>query len=114
MNTHNPEWEVTVQDVKQLLDSDQPHLLLDVRQPEEHATCRIESAHLQPLPDLPNNLEAIKELANGRPIIVMCHHGGRSLQAAALLREAGYADIKSMAGGIDAWSLIIDQTVPRY
>ena len=48
------------------------------------------------------------------PIVVMCHHGVRSLQVVAFLREAGFLDARSLAGGIDRWSLEIDGTVPRY
>jgi adenylyltransferase/sulfurtransferase len=49
-----------------------------------------------------------------RPLVVHCHHGGRSLRVANWLREQGFSQAQSMAGGIDQWSLEIDPTVPRY
>ncbi len=107
-------WEVSVLETKAMLDRGEDFLFLDVRQPEEHAICRIEGAKLVPLGELPNRIEEIRSQANGRPIVIHCHHGGRSLSAAAMLREAAMADAKSMAGGIDAWSLQVDHAVPRY
>jgi rhodanese-related sulfurtransferase len=58
----------------------------------------------------------VEELAahKDKPIIVHCHHGGRSLRVAKWLREQGFIQAQSMAGGIDAWSLQIDPDVPRY
>jgi len=110
----NPSWEVSVSDVKAMLDSGANLLLLDVRQPEEHAIGRIDGAHLLPLPDLPNRIDEIRELAGNRQIVTLCHHGGRSLNAAAILRQGGLMQSKSMAGGIDAWSVEIDPRIARY
>ena len=87
-----------------------PHYLLDVRQPEEFATARIEGSVLIPLNELPARLA---ELPHGTPIVVMCHHGMRSAHAVHHLREAGY-DAINLAGGIDAWSRDIDQDIPTY
>lgn len=105
--------EVTVHDVKRLMDGGADFLLLDVRRPEEHATARIEGAKLVPLSDLPRALAELEQYA-GRPIVAHCHHGVRSLQAAAWLRAQGLQNAQSMAGGIDEWSLKIDPRVPRY
>lgn len=105
--------EVTVHDVKRLIDSGAEFLLLDVRRPEEHATARIPGAKLVPLSDLPRALPDLQEFA-GRPVIAHCHHGVRSLQAAAWLRSQGIENAQSMAGGIDQWSLKIDPSVARY
>jgi rhodanese-related sulfurtransferase len=87
-----------------------PHLLLDVRQPEEYATARIEGAVLIPLDELPGRLA---ELPKGVPVVVMCHHGMRSAHAVHHLREAG-VDALNLAGGIDAWSREVDSFVPVY
>lgn len=114
MSRINPDWEVSVTDVKGMLDRSDDFFLLDVRQPEEHAICNISGAHLLPLPDLPNRLDEVRDLADGRPIVAHCHHGGRSLNAAAILRQAGIMQVKSMAGGIDAWSVQIDPLIARY
>jgi len=87
-----------------------PHVLLDVRQPEEHETARIEGAVLIPLPELPGRLA---ELPKDLPLVVLCHHGMRSAHAVHHLREAGF-DAINLSGGIDAWSRDIDNDVPLY
>jgi adenylyltransferase/sulfurtransferase len=89
------------------------YLLLDVREPDEHAKARLEGARLVPLGELPARVE---ELAGWRerPVVVHCHKGGRSAKACRLLRDAGFLDVANLAGGIEAWSLSVDPTVPRY
>ena len=110
----DPNWEVSVSDVDAMRKRGDAFLLLDVRQPEEFAICKIDGAQLIPLHDLESRVDDVKRLAAGKPVVTQCHHGGRSLSAAAILRKAGLADVKSMAGGIDQWSLQIDAKVPRY
>jgi adenylyltransferase/sulfurtransferase len=89
------------------------YLLLDVREPDEHAKARLEGARLVPLGELPARVE---ELAGWRerPVVVHCHKGGRSAKACRLLNDAGFRDVANLAGGIEAWSLSVDPTVPRY
>ena len=101
---------ITVKDLKALRDAKKPHLLLDVREPDEHEICRIEGATLIPLNQLPGR---VPELPRDATIIVHCHHGGRSAQAAAFLISKGYV-AKNLSGGIHAWSEQIDPQVPRY
>lgn len=108
-----PPMEVSVQDVKRMMDAGEEFLLLDVRQPKEHATARIAGAQLVPLSELPQRVEELRTHA-GRTIITHCHKGMRSLQAAGWLRGQGFEDVRSMAGGIEAWSQQIDPTVPKY
>lgn len=105
--------EVDVLAVKQLRDSGQDFLLLDVRNPDEHATARIEGATLIPMGELQGRLA---ELAphKDRHIVVHCHHGGRSLKVTNFLRQQGFTQVQNMAGGIDAWSQQVDPAVPRY
>lgn len=88
-------------------------LLLDCRQPEEYATAKIEGALLIPMSELPQRLSELEQHRERR-VIVHCHHGGRSLRVANWLREQGFAQAQSMAGGIDEWSREIDPSVPRY
>lgn len=115
MNRHlDPQWEVSVDDLKSRMDAGENILLIDVRQPEEFEVCRITGAHHIPLPRLQEHIEHVRTLAEGREIITYCHHGHRSVQAAAILREAGLGRVLSMAGGIDAWSARIDASVARY
>lgn len=88
-----------------------PHVLLDVRQPWEVAKARIENSHHIPMTEL---LEHIEDLPKDKKIIVYCHHGIRSLNVCVFLREQGFKDVYSLAGGIEAWSHEIDPTVKIY
>ncbi|MBI4470833.1 MAG: molybdopterin-synthase adenylyltransferase MoeB [Acidobacteria bacterium] len=104
--------EVTVVEVNQLLkQSDRDVCLIDVREPEEYAICRIDGARLIPLGELPRRLEEIDSTSE---ILIHCHSGGRSLSATRFLRRLGYPRVRSVKGGIDAWSKEIDSGVPRY
>jgi adenylyltransferase/sulfurtransferase len=104
-------WEIGARELKSRLDRGEPVALLDVREPHEAAIARIAGATLIPLRSLPAR---IAELDRGREIVVLCHHGQRSMRALELLRESGFAQLKSLRGGIDAWSRDADPAVPRY
>ncbi len=104
--------EISPAEVRAKLDAGQPLRLLDVREPAEHAICRIDGARLLPMQTIPNYLNELKE--DGTPLIVFCHHGVRSLSVVDWLRGHGVQDCQSMAGGIDRWSAMIDPAVPRY
>jgi rhodanese-related sulfurtransferase len=86
-------------------------VLLDCRNDDERALCVIEPSLHIPMPQTP---ERLAEIPRDKPIIVYCHHGVRSLHVALYLKEQGLDDVRSMAGGIDRWSLQIDPAVPRY
>lgn len=109
----DPAWELTPRQVKAALDAGDELVFLDVRTPEEHAVAAVDGAALVPMGEVPARLQELEEHADS-PIVVMCHHGKRSLQVTAFLRQHGFEDVKSMAGGIDAWSLGVDAEVPRY
>jgi len=85
--------------------------LLDVREPLEYELVHLDASRLVPIGELPGRLA---ELDPRAPIIAYCHHGIRSLQAVGLLRAAGFHDALSLAGGIEAWALNVDPTMPRY
>jgi molybdopterin/thiamine biosynthesis adenylyltransferase/rhodanese-related sulfurtransferase len=85
--------------------------LLDVREPLEYELVHLEGSRLIPLGELPGRLAEIDPRA---PVIVYCHHGRRSLEAARLLRAAGFHDALSLAGGIEAWACELDPALPRY
>jgi rhodanese-related sulfurtransferase len=87
--------------------------LLDVREPWEHQLSRLPDQALIPLHELPERIDELQP-PEGAQIVCYCHHGVRSLTAAALLREAGFAGALSLAGGIDLWSRTVDPAVPRY
>ena len=104
-------WEIGARELKSRLDRGEPVVLVDVREPHEAALARIEGATLVPLRSLPGR---IAELDRDREIVLLCHHGQRSMRALELLRESGFAQLKSLRGGIDAWSRDVDTAVPRY
>jgi adenylyltransferase/sulfurtransferase len=95
------------------LASGEPVYLLDVRQPDEHAYAALPDSTLIPLGELPARAGEV-EPPPGALVVVYCHHGVRSLGGAALLEQAGVRPVASLAGGIDAWSQLIDPRVPRY
>jgi adenylyltransferase/sulfurtransferase len=106
--------EVTPEDVKRRLDAGEALALIDVREPFEHAVARLEGAELIPMQTVPENLAALQEKAAQAPLIVLCHHGVRSLNVVHWLRRQGIENCWSMAGGIDFWSISVDPAVPRY
>jgi rhodanese-related sulfurtransferase len=85
--------------------------LLDVRTPDEYAIARVEGSILA---DQSVAQEILQSWPKETAIVTICHHGMRSLDAAAYLRGHGFANTKSMSGGIDAWTAQIDSSVPRY
>jgi rhodanese-related sulfurtransferase len=87
-------------------------LLLDVREPWEYTLASIPGSVLMPMGDVPSR--AHQELDPDQPIVVLCHHGMRSLSVTMWLREQGFEHVQSLAGGIDRWSRVIDPSVPRY
>ncbi len=104
--------EITVEDVaRRRAAQDAELVLLDVREAEELALCRIEGAAHIPMGDIPNRLQ---HLDPDKDLVVFCHHGVRSASVANWLRQQGLERVWSMRGGIDAWSVAIDQRVPRY
>jgi rhodanese-related sulfurtransferase len=106
--------EITAREVKQLLDAGKPLHLIDVREAGEFAICKIDGAALVPMRSVPGELQDLETKAAEAPLIVFCHHGVRSLNVVHWLREQGVENCASMAGGIDAWSVMIDPSVPRY
>jgi rhodanese-related sulfurtransferase len=105
--------QIRVAELKRKLDAGEPVYLVDVRNPDEHVYCRLPESLLVPLPELAGRVEEVQP-PEGALVVVYCHHGVRSLRGAAVLAQAGHANVASLAGGIDAWSLTIDPTVPRY
>ncbi|HZD47641.1 MAG TPA: rhodanese-like domain-containing protein [Silvibacterium sp.] len=108
------DYEITTQELGRLLSSDgsERHILLDVREPWEHAAAHIKGSTLMPMGDIPSR--AFQELDPEAHIIAICHHGVRSMNVAVWLRNQGFENAQSLRGGIDAWSAEIDPAVPRY
>lgn len=101
---------MTVAELKTRLDQD-PLPLLDVRTAEELAVAALPGALHIPMQELPTRFG---ELDPQTPIAVLCHHGVRSEMAGRFLERNGFAEVYSVAGGIDAWSAEIDPGIPRY
>jgi adenylyltransferase/sulfurtransferase len=105
--------EVTAAEVRRRLDGGETLLLLDVREAAERETACIAGATWIPLGELASRASELEDWRN-RPVVVHCHHGGRSARGAALLQEQGFSQVSNLTGGIEAWSLTIDPSVPRY
>ncbi|MGD1700941.1 molybdopterin-synthase adenylyltransferase MoeB [Dapis sp. BLCC M229] len=108
--------EMTVQDLKQLLDSEaDDFVLVDVRNPNEYEIAKIPGSVLVPLPDIEqgSGVAKVKELMNGHRLIAHCKMGGRSAKALGILKENGIEGT-NLKGGITAWSQEIDSSVPQY
>ena len=103
--------EISATDLAAELNQNARLVLIDVREPGESEICRIEGATLIPLGQLP---ERLNELDGHSEIVTHCHKGVRSMKALEILRSAGFAKVRSLAGGIDAWSADVDPSVPRY
>jgi adenylyltransferase/sulfurtransferase len=105
--------EISPRELASAIAAGQAVRLLDVRQPWESQLAALPGCQLIPLNELPQRSHEIARDA-GATLIVYCHHGIRSLSAAAYLERLGFHDIRSLAGGIDAWSCEVDPAVPRY
>jgi len=105
--------EISPQAVHEALGRHDDFCLLDVRPARQCAFCHIDGALQIPLNELPERV-AVELPDKQRPIVVMCHLGISSLRGLEWLRRQGYEQVKSMAGGIDAWSQQVDESVPRY
>jgi sulfur-carrier protein adenylyltransferase/sulfurtransferase len=103
--------DLTPADVADRLASDTPPSLLDVREGWERETAAIPGSVHIPLGDLPARLH---ELPQDTELVLYCHHGSRSLQAAMWLEAQGFDALANLAGGIDAWSRDLDDSIPRY
>lgn len=106
------EYEITPEEVKDKKDAGEEFILLDVREPWEFETAHIDTAKLIPMGDVPSRVH--QELDPEDHIVVVCHHGVRSLNVTAWLRQQGFEKAQSMRGGIDAWARRVDGKVPVY
>ena len=86
-------------------------LLLDVREPWEYQTCRLADSMLVPMREIPARLD---ELDAEAELVVICHHGARSMQVAMFLERQGFINVLNLAGGVDAWARFIDPAMPVY
>lgn len=102
---------ISVQGLAAWQSADVPHHVLDVREPHEVEIAPMAHAQHIPMGQVPSRLA---EIPADAPLVVLCHHGARSQRVVDFLRGAGRAQILNLEGGIDAWSLQIDKSLPRY
>ncbi len=100
-------------EVNNLMIAGEKVILLDVREPEEYAICRLPGSVLIPLGELPSRFGEL-DVAEDATLVVYCHHGIRSNRGAAFLHQQGIENAVNMTGGIEWWSQQIDPSVPRY
>jgi adenylyltransferase/sulfurtransferase len=105
------ESDITAGQLKTTIDSGKRLVLLDVREPYEYSLCHLESSTLIPVEELSTRLG---ELNRDSAIVVYCHVGIRSTGAVRLLKQAGFANVRNLQGGIDEWARQIDNNMPRY
>ena len=86
-------------------------VLLDVREPWEFETCHIEGSRHIPMGEVPSRAG---EVDPEDELVVICHHGGRSMQVALFLEKQGYAKVHNLSGGVDAWARTVDPSMPKY
>jgi rhodanese-related sulfurtransferase len=102
---------IEVEQLRDMLQSETPPVIIDVREKWENDLCQIPGNQLIPLGDLPAKLE---ELPKDQTIVMHCHHGGRSARATAYLMQQGFSKVYNLTGGIHAWSERIDPKVKIY
>ena len=109
----DPNWGVTPRDVKSMLDRGDKFLFIDCRLPNEYQITHIDGTKLIPLQQIGQHINSLKPHQNDK-IVVHCRSGGRSMQFTQLLRQNGFADVRSMAGGILLWNKDINPGGPQY
>ena len=107
--------QIDVMGLRDLIASGASLTMLDVREPWERELCQIERSTSIPLAELPARSGELETLGEtDAPLVVICHHGGRSMQATLWLRQQGFENATNLAGGIDAWASAIDTSMRRY
>src|SRR5437899_812626 len=103
--------EITAHELRDEWQRNPALVVVDVREPHEYEIAHIDGAVLMPLGELPDRLG---ELDGHHEIVTHCHHGARSLKALEILKAAGFSKVRSLRGGIDAWAVNVDPSLPRY
>jgi len=109
----DPEREITTQELHRRLLSGEDLTIIDVREIGEYQIVRMKDTKLIPLNEIERRMGELKGLEN-KEIITHCHHGVRSLRALDKLKRAGFKNVKSLHGGIDAWASEIEPDLVRY
>ena len=104
--------EISVNELQQWRDDGVDHLLIDVREDWELAIARLDPCRHIPMASIPEQVAVLRD--TGLPLVALCHAGVRSARVASYLSDQGCTQVYSVAGGIDAWSQLIDGQVERY
>ncbi len=107
----NKDLQLHPSELKDRIENGDDLVILDVRENWEHSRVRIPNAIHIPLAQLPQKLAQIDK---DKDVVVYCHHGVRSLQACHFLKKNGFEKVKNLHGGIDAYALHADRSLPRY
>jgi adenylyltransferase/sulfurtransferase len=102
---------ISATELSDLIKAGKSPYLLDVRSIEETMICNLANSHLIPLPELERRMN---ELDKNEDIVVYCHAGVRSHHAASVMRRNGFKKVRNLTGGITAWALDVDRSMPRY
>ena len=104
-------YTITPRHLKEMINAGKPFILLDVREEWEYQMVHLEGALSIPFGEL---LKRFREIKPGSEVVVYCHRGMRSLDAAFLLQQLGFKSVKRLLGGIDRWAQEIDTRILRY
>ena len=103
--------EITVTEVNAMREKGASFTLLDIREQWENDLVAIDGSHFVAMEEVPSK---ISEFDKDKPMVIYCHTGVRSAAVTSYLLEQGFLDVKNMAGGIHAWAIQIDPTLPTY
>ncbi len=104
--------EITVHELKALIDAGKTPFILDVREPKEYEIANL-GGNLMPLGEIVNRMDELRQHKNEH-VVVHCRSGGRGAQATRFLLAAGFTNVQNLRGGTLAWSKEIDPSVPTY
>jgi rhodanese-related sulfurtransferase len=112
------DFEISVGQVNALKKRGETFALLDVREPWEYQRCHIEGSQLVPMREIAARAGELAERLRApdaaAEVVVICHHGGRSMQVAMFLERQGFSEVINLAGGVDAWARTVDPGMPVY
>ena len=106
------EYEIAPEELKALLDSNSDVVVLDVREQWEFDTAKIADSRHIPMGEIPARYQ--QEIDPAKHVVVVCHHGVRSMNVTKWLRQQGFEKVQSLRGGIDRWARQVDGSVPVY
>jgi rhodanese-related sulfurtransferase len=104
-------FEIDVAELKRWRDEGKNPVVIDVREASEYEICRIKGSLHIPMGTIPDSLD---RLPKDGPLVVTCHHGGRSMRVVSWLRQQGIDRAINLAGGVDKWAADVEPDMPRY